>query len=174
MSIRKRRKDGSVSPPLDPVAGNGLLDRRILLGRGIMFAGATTTGVGALLTGAAAEPLKNDPWSEEIGAMVPSIQVPSRFEKNVVRTLSNPDRDFRTSHAHAAPPAAGHGHTQQPVLLDLPYSHPRHRPGPAQAGDPRPGQAADGLHARHALALPDGDAHAFCRVCRQQRTDVLQ
>src|SRR6516165_8299800 len=99
MSIRKRRKDGSASPPLDPVAGNGLLDRRILLGRGIMFAGATTTGVGALLTGAAAEPLKDDPWSEEIGAVVPSIQVPSRFEKNVVRTLSNPDRDFRTSHA---------------------------------------------------------------------------
>jgi len=126
MTIRKRRK----APPPEPIAGNGLLDRRMLLGRGIMFAGATTTGVGALLTGAAAEPLKDDPWSEEIGAAVPSIQVPSRFEKNVVRTLSNPDRDFRTSHARTP--------------------------------------------ARHALALPDGDAHAFCRVCRQQRTDVLQ
>ena len=95
MTIRKRRN----APPPEPSAGNGLLDRRMLLGRGIMFAGATTTGVGALLTGAAAEPLKDDPWSEEIGAVVPSIQVPSRFEKNVVRTLSNPDRDFRTSHA---------------------------------------------------------------------------
>ena len=62
MTIRKRRK----APP-EPVAGNGLLDRRALLGRGIVFAGATTTGVGTLLTGAAAEPLKNDPWSLEMG-----------------------------------------------------------------------------------------------------------
>jgi len=84
MTIRKRRK----APPPEPIAGNGLLDRRMLLGRGIMFAGATTTGVGALLTGAVAEPLKADPWSEEIGAVVPSIQLPSRFEKNVVRTRS--------------------------------------------------------------------------------------
>jgi len=99
MTIRKRRK----APPPEPIAGNGLLDRRMLLGRSIMFAGATTTGVGALLTGAAAEPLKDDPWSEEIGAAVPSIQVPSRFEKNVVRTLSNPNRDFRTSHARTHP-----------------------------------------------------------------------
>ena len=52
MTIRKRR----TAPP-EPVAGNGLLDRRALLGRGIVFAGATTTGVGTLLTGAAAEPL---------------------------------------------------------------------------------------------------------------------
>jgi hypothetical protein len=35
MTIRKRRK----APPAEPIAGNGLLDRRMLLGRGIMFAG---------------------------------------------------------------------------------------------------------------------------------------
>jgi sulfane dehydrogenase subunit SoxC len=95
MTIRKRRK----TPMLEPVAGNGLLDRRALLGRGIMFAGGMTAGAGASLTGAAAEPLKDDPWSEEVGAVVPPLQVPSRFEKDVVRTLSNPNRDFRTSHA---------------------------------------------------------------------------
>ncbi len=95
MTIRKRRK----VPPLEPVAGNGLLDRRALLGRSIMFAGAMTAGAGASLTGAAAEPLKDDPWSEEVGALVPPLQVPSRFEKDVLRTLSNPNRDFRTSHA---------------------------------------------------------------------------
>ena len=33
MTIRKRRIE---APPLEPVAGNGLLDRRALLGRGIM------------------------------------------------------------------------------------------------------------------------------------------
>ena len=85
MTIRKRRK----ALP-EPVAGNGLLDRRALLGRGILFAGAMTTGVGTLLTGAAAEPLKNDPWSLEMGAVVPPYQVPSRFEKDVIRTLQQP------------------------------------------------------------------------------------
>jgi sulfane dehydrogenase subunit SoxC len=62
MNIRKRRK----APPPEPIAGTGLLDRRALLGPSIVFGGATTTGVGTLLTGAAAEPLKNDPWSLEM------------------------------------------------------------------------------------------------------------
>ena len=43
MRIRKRRNQ---PPPLEPVAGNGLLDRRALLGRGIVLAGAMTTAVG--------------------------------------------------------------------------------------------------------------------------------
>ena len=50
MDTRKRRKDRSASPPLEPIAGNGLLDRRALLGRGIAFAGAATTGVGTSLS----------------------------------------------------------------------------------------------------------------------------
>ncbi len=49
MDTRKRRKDRSASPQLEPIAGNGLLDRRALLGRGIAFAGAATTGVGTSL-----------------------------------------------------------------------------------------------------------------------------
>jgi hypothetical protein len=44
------------------VPGNGLIDRRALLGRGILFAGAAATGTGGSLTGAAAEPLPVDPW----------------------------------------------------------------------------------------------------------------
>jgi sulfane dehydrogenase subunit SoxC len=96
MSFRKRR-DGA-SQPFEQVAGNGLLDRRALLGRGIVLAGAMGTG-GAAITGAAAEPLQNDPWSLEMGSVVPAYQVPSRFEKDVVRTRSNPDNEFRNSHA---------------------------------------------------------------------------
>jgi sulfane dehydrogenase subunit SoxC len=95
MSIRKRRR--GAAPPVEAVAGNGLLDRRALLGRGVLFAGAMTAGTS--LTGAAAEPLKDDPWSLEMGAVTPPLQVPSRFEKNVVRTLSNPNNEFRNSHA---------------------------------------------------------------------------
>jgi sulfane dehydrogenase subunit SoxC len=96
MSIRKRH---SQSPPLEPVAGNGLLHRRALLGRGIVFAGAAGAGSAGGLTGAAAEPLKNDPWSLEMGEVVPAYQVPSRFEKDVIRTRSNPNNEFRNSHA---------------------------------------------------------------------------
>src|SRR5438034_54588 len=97
MSIRKHR-DGAPSP-VERVAGNGLLDRRALLGRGIVFAGAMGTGAGTSITGAAAEPLQNDPWSLEMGSVVPAYQVPSRFEKDVIRTRSNPNNEFRNSHA---------------------------------------------------------------------------
>ncbi|MET0631614.1 MAG: molybdopterin-dependent oxidoreductase, partial [Xanthobacteraceae bacterium] len=95
MTIRKRR--GGEASPLEPVAGNGLLNRRALLGSGIVLAGAA--GVGSSVTGAAAEALKEDPWSLEMGAVVPAYQVPSRFEKDVIRTRSNPNNDFRNSHA---------------------------------------------------------------------------
>ncbi len=95
MSIRKRR---TASPPFEPVAGNGLLDRRALLRGGAMVAGAMTAG--AAVTSAAAEPpLQNDQWSLEMGSVVPAYQVPSRFEKDVVRTRSNPNNEFRNSHA---------------------------------------------------------------------------
>src|SRR5213595_3049927 len=95
MTICKRR----YAAPLEPVAGNGLLDRRALLGRGIMFAGAVSTGVGSSQTTAAADPLRDDPWSLETGAITPALQTPSRFEKDVVRILSNPNSEPRTSHA---------------------------------------------------------------------------
>ena len=48
---------------IEQVAGNGLLHRRALLGRGIMVAGAMGAGSAGLLTGAAAEPLAEAPWS---------------------------------------------------------------------------------------------------------------
>jgi len=48
---------------------------------------------------AAAEPLADDAWSKAPGNIVPAYGAPSRFEKNVVRTLSNPNSEPRTSHA---------------------------------------------------------------------------
>src|SRR5205807_9747841 len=72
---------------------------RALLRNGVLFAGAMSAGAGSSLTGAAAEPLKDDPWSEAMGGPTPPLQVPSRFEKNVVRTLSNPNNELRNSHA---------------------------------------------------------------------------
>jgi sulfane dehydrogenase subunit SoxC len=95
--MRKSRGGAGASRAFEPVAGNGLIDRRALLGRGAALAGAM--GAGAAVTGAAAEPLQNDPWSLEMGAPTLPLQEPSRFEKNVVRTLSNPKHEFRNSHA---------------------------------------------------------------------------
>jgi len=83
--------------PLEPVAGNGLIHRRALLGSGIVFAGAL--GAGASLTGATAEPLTEPEWSLEPGAVTPALQTPSKYEKNVVRNLSNPKGEPRTQHA---------------------------------------------------------------------------
>src|SRR5258706_590186 len=78
------------------IAGNGLLDRRAFLQGGAAFAAAVS---GYTLAGsAAAEPLVDEPWSRETGAGTPVLQAPSRFEKHVTRTLSNPKNETRTSH----------------------------------------------------------------------------
>ena len=95
MGNRKNRRGDS--PP--QVAGNGLIDRRALLGRGALIAGAIGTGVTTSLTGAAAEPLPVDPWSMEIGTAIPPYGQPATYEKYVVRTLTNPKNEPRTSQA---------------------------------------------------------------------------
>src|SRR6266403_4862965 len=82
---------------LEAVAGNGLIDRRALLGRGVVFAGAMGAGIGPAAAGA--EPLTEDPWSLEFGEPMPRYQVPSKFEAKVARTLSNPNHEPRNSHA---------------------------------------------------------------------------
>jgi len=84
--MRRRQRPSSS----DVVAGNGLIDRRALLGGSAAIAGATGASV-STLTAAAAEPLKDDPWSLEPGASVKSYLTPSSFEKNVALTLTNPD-----------------------------------------------------------------------------------
>jgi sulfane dehydrogenase subunit SoxC len=82
---------------IQSVAGNGLLDRRMLLGRGAAIAGAVGSGLALASTGAAAEPLADAPWSLAPGDPVPAYQTPSKFAKNVARTLSNPNFEPRTS-----------------------------------------------------------------------------
>ncbi len=88
---------------LEAAAGNGLIDRRALLGRGAMIAGAIGVGLGSS-TAAGAEPLKEEPlteepWSLEFGDRTTPYQVPSKFEAKVVRTLSNPKNEMRNSHS---------------------------------------------------------------------------
>src|SRR3979490_2372549 len=91
----KRFRAGWAHAPI--VAGNGLIDRRALLGRGVLLAGAM--GTAGSLTGAAAEPLTDAPRSLEQGAGVPTSHAAARFEKTHARPLSNPKNEPRTSHA---------------------------------------------------------------------------
>src|ERR1700720_3254110 len=93
-SVSRFRRTKSAA--VGAVAGNGLMDRRALLGRGVVLAGAMSTAPLGSLTGAAAEPpadtpLTDAPWSLDPGAAIGPYERPSRFEKNVVRTLNNPN-----------------------------------------------------------------------------------
>src|SRR6058998_418581 len=87
---------GGIMKNLMVVAGNGLLDRRAFLRGGAALAAAMTGYT--LARPAAAAPLADDPWSSAPGTNVPAYGVPSRFEKSVVRTLSNPNGEPRTQH----------------------------------------------------------------------------
>jgi len=81
---------------LEVAAGNGLLNRRAFLRGGAAFAAAVT---GYTLSASAAEQLTDDPWSAKAGNPVTAYGVPSRFEKRVARTLTNPTGAPRTQHA---------------------------------------------------------------------------
>jgi sulfane dehydrogenase subunit SoxC len=143
--MSKLRHYGSA---VQEVAGNGLLHRRALLGRGIKVVGAMGAGAMGNLTGAAAEPLSEAPWSLEPGDVTPLYGHPSPFEKGVVRTVDNPKNEpsgsrARTPHqllkgtitpnglhftiVHAGIPDIDpaqhklliHGMVKQPLLFDL-------------------------------------------------------
>jgi sulfane dehydrogenase subunit SoxC len=91
-------KQERLSSQIPDVAGNGLMNRRALLGNGMLFVGAAATTVGSSLSGAAAEPLAVDPWSMGPGEKIPPYGVPAKYEK-VLRTLTNPNGEPRTQQA---------------------------------------------------------------------------
>src|SRR5271165_3798461 len=66
-----------------PVAGNGLLDRRALLRAGA----AAAAGAGLAGSANAAGPLQVEPWMREVGAPFAPYGQPSHFESKVVRTI---------------------------------------------------------------------------------------
>jgi sulfane dehydrogenase subunit SoxC len=105
-------------PSLEPVAGNGLINRRALLGQGIAIAGAVGAGS---MTSAAAEPLTDAPWSLEFGQNTPAVQSRSKYEKDLVRPLSNPKDEFRNSHART--PHQLLGGTVTPSNLHFSINH---------------------------------------------------
>lgn len=83
---------------IDEAAGNGLLNRRALLGQSLIAVGTLGAGVALNSTTAAAEPLvPEQTWGQQPGDPIPAYQTPSKFASNVVRTLSNPNFEPRTS-----------------------------------------------------------------------------
>ncbi len=80
---------------MDTIPSPGpILDRRRFLRAGAATAPAMT---GPTVV-EAAEPLADAAWSKGPGATVPRYEVPSRYEKDAVRTLSNPHGEPRTQH----------------------------------------------------------------------------
>lgn len=82
---------------LPVVAGNGLVHRRAFLRGGTALVGAMTGY--RLVQSASGQQLVDDAWSLEPGTPVPEYGTRSRFEKDVVRTLTNPKGEPRNQHA---------------------------------------------------------------------------
>jgi sulfane dehydrogenase subunit SoxC len=80
-----KRKSDQTLPPVEPAAGNGILNRRIFL-ESALIAGAT----GAGLASAAAEPLPVPSWMKVPGANFAPYGQPSQFESKVVRAIAPP------------------------------------------------------------------------------------
>ncbi len=95
METKRGSRPGAEPDTLPAVAANGLLDRRAFLRGGAALA----AGVSGYAVSVRAEALRDEPWSLAPGAASPGYERRSRFEDKVVRTLSNPKGEPRTSHA---------------------------------------------------------------------------
>ena len=84
------------SDDLQPVAENGLLDRRTFVKGGAAFAAAMTGYT--LGDSTSGQQLVDDPWSGGPGNLVKAYGTPSRYEDGVARALSNPNNEPRTQH----------------------------------------------------------------------------
>ena len=71
----------------EPVAGHGLLDRRVFLKQGIALLGAGSLAAGALTPAGAADPPDTPPWMPFPGAPLSGYGSPATYESTVTRTL---------------------------------------------------------------------------------------
>ena len=153
-------------------AGNGLFDRRAFLRGGAAFAAAITSY--SMTKSASAEPLADDPWSKVPALGARPMKSVRATRKKSSALSATPKVSRARSRAHTAPFAQRHVHAQRVSFHDHSRRHAGHRPGEASPGDPRPGEATVGLHARCLGTLPDGLAHDVRRVRWQQRAVFCQ
>jgi sulfane dehydrogenase subunit SoxC len=99
--MRKTKNKSELPVTLDPVAGNGLLDRRLFLKKGLTFTAftATTAAVPSIIAEASSgdsenraeiEPVR-PPWMRQPGESFSPYGVPSPHEDKVIR-LATADR----------------------------------------------------------------------------------
>jgi sulfane dehydrogenase subunit SoxC len=83
-----RGKPSSQHPSLaEPVAGNGLLDRRVFLTQGIALLGAGGLAAVSAPPAHAADPPHVPPWMQSPGAGMRDYGSPATYERKVIRTL---------------------------------------------------------------------------------------
>ncbi len=96
--MRKTKNKSELPVTLDPVAGNGLLDRRLFLKKGLTFTAftATTAAVPSIIAEASSgdsenraeiEPVR-PPWMRQPGESFSPYGVPSPHEDKVIRLAS--------------------------------------------------------------------------------------
>jgi sulfane dehydrogenase subunit SoxC len=71
----------------EPIAGNGLLDRRFFLKQGIALLGAGGLAAGSATPANAADPPHMPPWMQSPGAPLSGYGSPAKYESKVIRTL---------------------------------------------------------------------------------------
>ncbi len=168
----KRKNPNATS--VSEVAGNGLLDRRALLGRGMFFAGVAAAGVGTV------EQRRRRSFagrSLEHGA---GGADPALWRAGEIREQGRPhahqsqQRGAHQQWPHAASSPRRHHHAERLALRGGAIRLPGYRSREAPPGDPRSRQAAAGVRPRGARALPQGHAHPVRRMRRQQRAALQQ
>jgi sulfane dehydrogenase subunit SoxC len=71
----------------EPIAGNGLLDRRFFLKQGFALLGAGGLAAGSGPSASAADPPNLPTWMQSPGAGMSGYGSPAKYESKVVRTL---------------------------------------------------------------------------------------
>jgi len=128
MTSKQTPKKRRVSPLPDAPA-TACSNRRALLGRGLLLAAPPGPGrhfAQCRRRRAAAV----DPWSMTPGAAIPPYGVPPKYESKVVRTLTNPKQEPRTSQARTPHHLLeGTIHAGRLAFRRIPHGVSRHRPG---------------------------------------------
>ena len=87
MSINSHQSTPLTADDLTPVAAGGLLDRRIFLQRGLVFASAVAAGESAWAEDKPVDPAA-PPWMREPGQPFSNYGRPSSFEKRIIRSIT--------------------------------------------------------------------------------------
>ena len=153
MSIRNSRR-GDSTPNLLPATASSIAAR--CSGAAFLIAGAMGTGVTHLAHRRSRRAASGRSVEHRDRHRHPGLRhaVEVRDEEGRAHADQSQERAAHQPGAHAAPSAQRHDHAERPAFRSVAHRLSRHRPGQAPAGDPRPGEAAAGLHARALARYP--------------------